>query len=164
MKRSPINRKTPLARGTKQLKRTRMNPISKTKKTAAEEKADRHFQDGVGMYLDQISPTVFALARKISPRRLVFSEATLDEFRGEGACQLCGYCGALEPHHLASAKGRSDERCNLIAVCRKCHDEIQGDVDQYKRVWRAKWEADRAGTNWLRLCLLLGRVPFDTLD
>ena len=33
-----------------------------------------------------------------------------------------------------------------------------------QRVWRAKWECDRWHTDWVRLCCLLGRVPFDSLD
>ena len=44
-------------------------------------------------------------------------------------CMCCGSNGYelgnhLQVHHLAGAAGRSDEPCNFLLVCRKCHEAI----------------------------------------
>lgn len=89
-------------------------------------------------------------------------------YRSPGTCTICtkplSY-GEAECHHLTGGtKGRSDERCNLIKLCRFCHDEVQSQRAAHQRVWLAKFQAEPWDCDWVRLILLFGRWPdFDSL-
>ena len=99
--------------------------------------------------------------------RIVEDDYVLSEFRWfMKPCPLCGNVTALEPHHLVGGSGgRSHEPANLIAICRACHELVQSNAAETKRVWLAKWRTDRWHTDWCRLACLLGRIPdFDSLD
>lgn len=85
-------------------------------------------------------------------------------------CQLCGV-GQREIHHLMHSfggAGRSDEACNLIALCLICHAYAHGgpkptwqpeDLDAQDRLglllW-AKWRTGQSETDWRRLVELRG--------
>jgi hypothetical protein len=54
---------------------------------------------------------------------------------GHDCCQVCGidehkarwvYITGLQTHHIIKA-GRSDETCNLLRVCQRCHRIIEGE-------------------------------------
>lgn len=96
MKRSPLTRRTPLARGKSELKRTRLKPMSDAKKR---EKA------------------------ATDPIRDAYREAA------GGVCERCGKRRKLDVHEIAAGSHRHravyDPNC-LLAVCRACHEEIQG--------------------------------------
>lgn len=125
--------------------------------------AKQRFQDGHGVYFDEVW-WLMSVMECVKIRRVTDPEIR-EHYRGFGRCPLCRNLMKMEPHHLTGgSKGRSDEHCNLIGICGDCHDRIQSQPSEYKRVWKAKWKTDRGHTDWLRLCLLLGRVPFDTLD
>jgi 5-methylcytosine-specific restriction endonuclease McrA len=99
--------------------------------------------------------------------RRVTSEAVLKCYRWfKKQCPLCRRVDKLEPHHLTGgSKGCSDEHANLIAICRSCHEKVQSQPSEYRRVWAAKWRTDRGHTDWVRLVTLLGRFPeFVSLD
>ena len=45
--------------------------------------------------------------------------------RCKGRCEYCGK-KAIDPHHIIyRSQGGSNEEENLIALCRKCHDDIK---------------------------------------
>lgn len=61
---------------------------------------------------------------------------------------------AFELHHLArGSRGRSDERCNLIMVCRNCHERICSVP--LIEVLAAKHKHDPDGCDWKRLAILI---------
>jgi hypothetical protein len=99
----------------------------------------------------------------------VHDPAIVKHYRQRSRCDLCRdrgtYFNPIEAHHLTGgSRGRSDEACNLTSLCRRCHKAIQSLRGEFSRVWRAKWQHDPTGTDWVRLVLLLGRWPdFDTL-
>ena len=159
-----LERRTPL-KAKQGLKRGRKPMRHKADHSDKLDDAERLYQDGVGNFLSEI-PSIFRELKSL-PCRLIVDEAILAHYRGFGLCPLCPIgteARALEPHHLAPAGGRSHEHCNLLAICRRCHNIVQSNRDHHRRVWRAKWELDRTLTNWGRLCVLFGRVPFTTLD
>lgn len=59
-------------------------------------------------------------------------------FRERGhRCEMCGYDGYLEVHHILSVeKGGDNKDNNLKIVCEKCHADLHG----YKKV---KWIDER---------------------
>lgn len=65
----------------------------------------------------------------------IVNKELLDEVR-KGSCELCGCGGPCDPHHLfergAGGGNRLDVRWNLIALCRECHQAVQG---QKSRLW-----------------------------
>ncbi len=66
----------------------------------------------------------------------IVDETVLDEFRGPGKCEWCGFrCYALHPHHLwargMGGGGRLDVRINLIGLCWVCHSDVHhGDISR----------------------------------
>jgi len=72
------------------------------------------------------------------------------------------YCGRrpvgsgldrLELHHvIGGTKGRSDERTNLIMLCRDCHEQVA--TAGLGAILGMKWSIDRQGTDWVRLAVL----------
>lgn len=63
---------------------------------------------------------------------IVISEKTLDVFRKEGDCELCGrYCARRHPHHLLTrghgGGSRLDIRANLAGLCYGCHERFGDD-------------------------------------
>ena len=42
-----------------------------------------------------------------------------------GVCELCDAARAIDPHHrLRRTQGGTDDRSNLLFLCRRCHDWI----------------------------------------
>lgn len=90
-----------------------------------------------------------------------------DFYHGEAyddpTCWICGreHC-ILEAHHIVS---RSDECCNIVMLCRACHEEVQHNTKLLPRVLLAKWTHDKMHTDWRRIIELRGkRFAFDALD
>jgi hypothetical protein len=155
VKRTPLTRKTPLARSAKPLKRTRMTSKLPTKRATAT------YEECHGV---RFPPTRGEL-------RAVKRPSVQDQYRVMFDGEPCALCqqpnwktGGTELHHLVGGAMRSDEFCNFIMLCRACHSEIQSQPADYPRVWLAKWRVDREHTDWRRLIELLGRVPFTDLD
>jgi len=169
MRRSPLARKTPLARSRKPLKRTRK--VSKrrrmresmqytTPKGVAFDEVRQHLPERVGDW-----PEIVRVLNKPQVVRDYLAEMQREHRR----CPLCpphDRKPVTEVHHLTGgSRGRADERTNLLAVCPGCHREVQSQVKEYKRCWAAKWQQDAPNLDWVRLVLLLGRWPdFDSLD
>lgn len=156
MKRTSLKRKTALRRTSK--------------KHAARAKVAREsFEDSRGVPFEDVL-IVLGSNKALWPKAIRVTHAdsieVLSEYRWLAKpCPLCRRIKHLEPHHLiGGSAGRSNEHANLIAICRECHDEVQSDSRHTPRVWRAKWEFDRWHTDWCRLCCLLGRVPFTSLE
>lgn len=66
---------------------------------------------------------------------IVRSEKTLEEFRTEGPCELCGlWCPRREPHHVGSrghaGGSRLDIREALVGLCHPCH-ALKGDDPRF---------------------------------
>jgi len=142
--RKPINKKSPRHKARRQM-------------------AKQRYQDGKGVYFDQVG-AAFATA-KLLPFKRVVNPSVATFYATFGICRRCKNRTQREPHHLTGgSKGRSDEPCNLISLCHNCHEIVQSQPSAYQFLWRAKWQYERHETDWLRLCLLLGRVPFDSLD
>lgn len=91
-----------------------------------------------------------------------------------GNCFACGLQGSwdaneeswlkLDPHHLVGGTaGRADELCNLMPLCRKCHDKFQSDKAMFGFLLYRKWLMDRANTDWLRLTILYGKALPDLI-
>ena len=70
---------------------------------------------------------------------------------GDGECWLCGLNVILEMHHIVS---RSDERCNVVMLCRACHEEVQHSPKMLPAVLKAKIMHDRAYSSFLRIAQL----------
>ncbi len=77
------------------------------------------------------------------------------------SCWLCAAYG-ISAHHICSGNGRSDERCNLAAVCRECHDKIHASKISLGDVLRAKHKFDKDNLDWFRLVWL--KKAFITLE
>ena len=148
-----------LQRHKKGLKTGRLRPKSPSRaKKRAQAKRDWHDSKGVA----------FAAIRHSMLRPVlgpVESEEVLEEYRNQD-CFLCGHRAPSDPHHIVAGAGAShDEKCNLISLCRGCHDRVQSDSKRLPELLRAKWEQDRWNTDWVRLCELRGNVfPFDIED
>ena len=76
-----------------------------------------------------------------------------------GDCQMCG-CQMRkvaygDVHHIIGGAGKSDERTNLLRVCRPCHDESWSLI--LPAALYAKWKTDAANLSWVRLAVLYGR-------
>jgi len=76
-------------------------------------------------------------------------------------CGVCSYKPmawswlAVELHHIVGgSKGRSDERTNLIPLCRRCHDNANTDTLPLARILFCKWRIDPEHTDWRRLAIL----------
>lgn len=60
----------------------------------------------------------------------IIDQALLAEFRAAPRCSWCGQAtpDGCQPHHLwargMGGAGRLDVRCNLIALCARCHREV----------------------------------------
>lgn len=164
MKRSgPPTRRTPLKRGTKRLRRRSPGRDVKI------QKADEFFQDCKGVWFHEVEGLMGPVARW--PRvRIVERRETIIVFKRRFCvCFWCGRQGGwddpegapfrLDPHHIvAGSRGRSDELCNLMPLCRKCHELIQSDASLFGRVLWLKWSLDRETVDWCRLALLRGRA------
>lgn len=129
--------------------------------------AKERYQDCHGLYFDQIRMALPDRVADWPHYELVEWKPFRDLYHWFGRhCYLCRKVRELECHHLVGgSRGRSDDPCNLIAVCRECHREVQSTPDDYPRCWLAKWKWDRDHCDWRSLVLLLGRWPaFETLD
>ena len=75
-------------------------------------------------------------------------------------CLACGFVidSFLELHHLVGGRGgRSDERTNLLALCRWCHQKVNTPALPFGRLLFLKWFHQREDLSWERLTLLHGR-------
>jgi 5-methylcytosine-specific restriction endonuclease McrA len=71
------------------------------------------------------------------------------------ACRYISFTNPCDLHHLVGGtKGRSDERCNLMPLCRECHDKANTKELPLGRLMWLLWVHDRWGTDWVRLALL----------
>lgn len=166
MRRSPLTRKTPLARGTKPLKRKAT--VSKLRRLRESEHVE--FPKGVPFdavrkHLPSSNKDWPAIVRVLNKPALRTKYLAFVREQG-GLCPLCRDEPVSEVHHLVGgSRGRADERCNLLGIGHRCHREIQSVVSEYRRCWRAKLEQDPDGCDFIRLVLLLGYWPdFDSLD
>lgn len=70
----------------------------------------------------------------------------------------------LDPHHLVGGTaGRADELCNLMPLCRRCHDKFQSLKPAFGFLLYRKWLFDRPNTDWLRLTILYGQALPDLI-
>ena len=133
------------------------------RKKGLKRKAVERFQDAHGVYFDELHHAMlWAVVHRVSSREV------LDEYRSNPSCFYCerSFRSGLDPHHIVGGSaGRSDERCNLMSLCRGCHTAIQSDSSLLPRLLRQKWKHDRTNTDWRRLCELRGSLfPFSSLD
>ena len=81
--------------------------------------------------------------------------ATMHSCFGRSECWLCGLrtglYGTLDVHHIVS---RSDERCNMVMLCRTCHQKVQHSPKMLPAVLKAKITHDRAYSSFLRIAQL----------
>ena len=142
------------------MKRSRLKPISPSRAIKSA-KATERFADGHGVYWDQVRLLMDVWQQSPIKLQMVESREVRAAYRIE-QCQRCGlFCGLTDPHHIFGSKAKSDEHCLLIALCRKCHDEVQSVKAFYPELLWRKWKLDRGHTDWVRMCLLLGRKPFE---
>lgn len=108
---------------------------------------------------------------------IIKSPELLQELHNEwDCCQVCGRRAglwtkwdagpqenwvSLHLHHVIGAAGRSDERCNLLALCSEgpdqgCHAEAHGGKLPLGKILYHKWKADPDGIDWIRLAVLRG--------
>lgn len=77
-------------------------------------------------------------------------------------CQACGadlsaFIGDGQLHHIfGGMKGRADEVCNLLYLCRDCHMVYQSSIHLLPTVLWIKWRTDQRHTDWCRLALIRG--------
>lgn len=120
MKRPPLHRKTPLARGESQLKRS---PLKKRSKRYAK------------------------VLRETNPARQAYVAEIGDCVCGKPAC---------DPHEIAAGSSREkalQNRFAWLALCRECHERIQGSdqAEQYAlKALQDPTHYDRVGLNILR--------------
>lgn len=120
-------------------------------------------------YLDKHG-VAFADYRKLLPKRSCdFPPANVvrdgwaikDYHATWKTCQLCGANAAeriMELHHIVGASGRSDERANLILLCREHHAEYGPHSDaNFGTILWAKHHSDPHNTDWIRLAILARR-------
>ncbi len=91
------------------------------------------------------APAGYVKSRPVKDR-----EAVRQWAHGHDCCQVCGideykarwvHVAGLQTHHIIKA-GRSDEPCNLLRVCERCHRIIEGES-----------VPDEQGGHWPRLTL-----------
>lgn len=78
-------------------------------------------------------------------------------------CMCCGVDGLwpgnhLQVHHLAGAAGRSDEPCNFLLVCRRCHEDAHAYLLGITELLAAKQLCDPSNYNKSRVMKLMGRI------
>jgi hypothetical protein len=116
--------------------------VSPTRRTKTKRERER-YADGYGVLFDEVRHMVSPQELR-QPVRRVVEDAILHQYRWfSKACPLCQRVRQLEPHHIFAAGKKSNEHSCLIPLCRECHDEIQSQPSEYRRVWRARWEWDR---------------------
>jgi hypothetical protein len=70
-------------------------------------------------------------------------------------CQVCGKRGGNEIHHVtAGSKGKSDERCCCISLCRFHHDWVKTKKLPQGLILWMMWKTNQPNTDWVRLALL----------
>lgn len=165
-----MQRKVPLTRrkslrSTKRL--ARVSPRRAVKRAEAKER----YADAHGIYFDEILQHLPSRVRDWPPLRLVHDARVCEKYVALRTLDTCSLCGGhywqtdcIDVHHIAANAGRSDEFCNLLLLCRKCHTAIQDDPQRTREVWLAKWRVDRENCDWVRLVRLTGKWPaFDDL-
>ena len=159
-RRKPTARKTPMP--------TRKKPLRK-KRLAAPPPYQERFADGKRVYFDEVREWLPKRSSDWPKTRVVQSTANRQAMRNRGFCFLCNFavriCGPLDVHHICSEGGRSDDLCNLMPLCRGCHERIQHATEMDQEVLRAKWTHDRANCDWVRVTALRGSWwPFESLE
>lgn len=128
------------------------------------------YQDGVGVYFNEIRQWLPSKVRDWPQVRIVDSTGNRSQILSRGFCFMCGassrWHGPLEVHHIfGGSRGRCDSLTNLMPVCRACHEETQSVPAMLPKVLLAKWKHDRANVSWVRLVVLNQRwFPFDSLE
>ncbi len=88
--------------------------------------------------------TYFKKQNKIKPGEPIPEEVRREVWeRCHGRCEYCGK-KAVDPHHIVPrSQNGSNEKENLIALCRKCHDtpKIKQEIAENptKFIGRYKW-------------------------
>lgn len=92
---------------------------------------------------------------------------------GRSKCEMCGASRTVAlrrwgwlgwsfvPHHIIGGPGRSDEACNLLAVCWQCHQDLHVGRLTREDAIEAKAMAGVKEWNPERLCELAGRKSLD---
>jgi len=120
---------------------------------------DRHL-DSAGLAFEALRSTL--PPRCDWPKRAaVKAPRLLRECHAEmSECLSCGSVvrSTLELHHLVGGRGgRSDERTNLVALCRVCHGLVNTPALPFGRLLWLKWLHQPEEVSWERLTLLHGR-------
>jgi len=131
--------------------------------------ATERYKDSHGVYWDEVRTLLPASVSQWERVRPVpKSEACSIMHKLYRTCFLCNtekYWPPLQAHHILGGSKKSDELCNLVILCRDCHQRVQSAPDELPRVLKAKWRHDRAHCDWRRLTLLnRSWWKFDSLD
>jgi len=128
--------------------------------------ATERYKDSHGVYWDEVRTLLPASVSQWERVRPVLkSEACSIMHDLYGFCFLCFHDVTLEAHHILGGSKKSDELCNLVILCRGCHQLVQSAPAALPRVLKAKWKHDRAHCDWRRLTLLnRSWWAFDSLD
>ena len=153
------------------MKRT---PMKRKSDSATEKLADAEalHADGHGLLpheaMEWIELYLATIRQWPRPRRLTDPRVIVRLQKSFGFCFVCErQCDwtargeswlKLDPHHLTGGTaGRADELCNLMPLCRKCHDKFQSLKPAFGFLLYRKWKFDRPNTDWLRLTILHGQ-------
>lgn len=80
-------------------------------------------------------------------------------------CWNCGGTDKVEAHHeFAGSRGKSDELCAMIMLCRECHGDVHTTKLPLGRLLWLKWSFDPMHTDWIRCTLLRGSFLPDLLQ
>lgn len=176
MRRTPLTRKTPLARSAKPLKRSRM-PKTSPKAKERQRRQRELYKDAHGLTFADVN----GLLRPVSEWPFVEdveAPSVVRQFRwdcnlnGERVpCWLCGKERWLDACHIVP---RSDERSNLVAFCSSrpeygyddsCHALTEKNWAMLPEVLKAKWTHDREHTSWMAIAIRRRQLfGFTTLD
>lgn len=142
----------------KRSSKKRIRPLRRVSPKRAERriKAKLRFADAHGVCFDELT---HAMLWPVVHR--VDSQEVLDEYRFNPICFWCErrFVVALDAHHIVGGSaGRSDEKCNLMSLCRECHSRLQSDSSKQPKMLGQKWKHDRWNCDWRRLCELAGKV------
>jgi hypothetical protein len=156
MKRTELRRKTPLSRGTKGLKRSRLNRRKRMKATTA--KATERYPDGHGVYFDEVRGILGEDTSRWPAVRRVKNPRVLAIFHQLHSKDWIDFRCGPEAHHMAAGylRGKSDELCALAALSGDWHPLVNTEALPLGHILYLKWKYDRPNCDWVRLTLLFG--------